>query len=186
MFVQISIQRTKKGKLMVQIKDISDKILNKKIQAEKILLILINATVSHELRNPLASMIGQIYALGSFFKLFAGVLSTLNQDPSPNIKKLRKDLFKIFKGLQGCGKKIINAAKFIDYFVNDILDYTLLNKEGRNFIKNMCVFNIHEAVVQIIQIQEDKAEFKNIKITTLFIGFELDSYFVKTDLKRLQ
>jgi signal transduction histidine kinase len=77
MYIQITIRRTKKRKLMVQIKDMSAQILNKKIQAEKLLLTLINATVSHELRGPLASMISQIYALESFFKIFAGVILTL-------------------------------------------------------------------------------------------------------------
>jgi hypothetical protein len=79
---------------------------------------------------------------------------------------------KIFKGIQSCGKRIINAATFIDFFVHDILDYTMLNKESMNFTKNMCVFNIKEAVLQILQIQEEKSELKSIKITTLYVGFE--------------
>jgi len=37
--------------------DVSDKILYNEVKAEKQFLTLINATVSHELRNPLNSLI---------------------------------------------------------------------------------------------------------------------------------
>lgn len=47
-------------KILFQIIDVSDKILYQKANAEKSFLTLINATVSHELRNPLNSLIGQI------------------------------------------------------------------------------------------------------------------------------
>jgi hypothetical protein len=42
---------------MVQIIDMSDKMLYNEIKAEKSFLTLINATVSHELVNPLNSII---------------------------------------------------------------------------------------------------------------------------------
>jgi CheY-like chemotaxis protein len=29
-----------------------------------------------------------------------------------------------------------NSCKFIDFFVHDILDYTILNKDSKNFIKD--------------------------------------------------
>ena len=34
----------------------------------------------------------------------------------------------IYEGFHVSAKKIFSAAKFIDYFVHDILDYTMLNK----------------------------------------------------------
>ena len=51
------------NKIMIQIIDISQKILYDELQAEKSLLTLINATISHELRNPLNSLIGQIISM---------------------------------------------------------------------------------------------------------------------------
>jgi signal transduction histidine kinase len=71
------------------------------MQAEKVLLIMINATVSHELRNPLMSMIGQIYAMDDLFKLFSKVIKRMmltNSNP-----ELFDDLVKIYKGLHSCG-----------------------------------------------------------------------------------
>ena len=48
---------------MIQIIDISKKILYEEVKAEKDLLTIINGTVSHELRNPLFSLISQILKL---------------------------------------------------------------------------------------------------------------------------
>jgi signal transduction histidine kinase len=64
MYVQIKVlkildKRNKEDyKLMVQIRDVSDRLLKQEMTAQKNVLTLINATVSHELRNPLSSIIG--------------------------------------------------------------------------------------------------------------------------------
>lgn len=42
---------------MIQIIDVSDKIFYNEVKAEQEFLSLISATVSHELRNPLSSLI---------------------------------------------------------------------------------------------------------------------------------
>ena len=45
-------------KVLIQIIDVSDKMLYNEVKAEQTFLTLINAAVSHELRNPLSSLIG--------------------------------------------------------------------------------------------------------------------------------
>lgn len=45
-------------KFLIQIIDMSDKILYNEAKAEQSFLTLINAAISHELRNPLNSLIG--------------------------------------------------------------------------------------------------------------------------------
>ena len=50
-------------KLLVQIIDMSDKILYNEVNAEKSFLTLINAAISHELRNPLNSLVGQMNSM---------------------------------------------------------------------------------------------------------------------------
>lgn len=57
-FVQVKISRTRSKVKLIQIIDISERVLNNMMKSEKVLLTLINATVSHELRNPLNSLIG--------------------------------------------------------------------------------------------------------------------------------
>ena len=76
-----------------------------------------------------------------------------------------------------------SACMFIDFFVHDVLDYTILNKDSKNFIKNSSIFNVSKALTEINQIMEDKSRMKNIKIMIHFVGFNNKS--VKTDKKRL-
>ena len=77
------------------------------------------------------------------------------------------------------------AAKFIDYFVHDILDFSILSKDDTKFVQHNSVFNIKEAINEILDIQEDKIKMKNIKVKKVFIDFD-SSNFVNTDIKRLQ
>ena len=91
----------------------------------------------------------------------------------------------IITGLQACSTKIESASKFVDFFVHDILDYTVLCKKAQNFTKNLKAFNIKKAVKEIMDIFDDKIKMKGIKMTTKFLGFA-ESLIVKTDQKRLQ
>ena len=45
---------------------------------------------------------------------------------------------------------MLSASKFIDFFVHDILDFTLLIKAEKNFVKNIQLFNIKNAVDEIL------------------------------------
>ena len=45
-----------------------------------------------------------------------------------------------------------------------MLDYTILNKEEKNFMKTEDTFDIREAINEIIEIQEDKILMKNLHI----------------------
>jgi len=49
------------------------------IKAEESFLELINAAVSHELRNPLNSLIGQIESMKGHFENFHGVIETISK-----------------------------------------------------------------------------------------------------------
>ena len=119
--------------------------------------------------------------MGGLFENFNEILSEIKQMKS-NKGSLSKDvlhnleyhLTKVYNGLQTCGKKMTSAAKFIDFFVHDILDYTMLNKAEKNFTKPLAVFDIKEAVKEIVIIQEDKASMKDIHVRTIFRGFEDD------------
>mgnify|MGYP006893287091 FL=1 len=39
-----------------------------------------------------------------------------------------------------------SSTNFIDFFVHDILDYTILNKDENNFSKDLTIFDIEVAV----------------------------------------
>ena len=119
-------------------------------KAEQSFLEMINGAVSHELRNPLNSMIGQISSMQDFFANFHSVIDHLQSTGAEQGITLK--LKRILKGLENCGSKMSSAAKFIDYFVHDILDYTILNKEEKNFAKDLKVMDIRKTIEEIVEI----------------------------------
>ena len=90
----------------------------------------------------------------------------------------------ICEGIKDSGQKMFSATKFIDFFVHDILDYTILNKQEKNFTKNSVVLDVREAINEIMEIMNDKIEMKAIVVQQFFKNFN-DKYFLKTDFKRL-
>ena len=48
--------------------------------------------------------------------------------------------------------------------MHDILDYTILNKEERNFVKNITLFDIRDAMNELKDILNDKIEMKKIEV----------------------
>jgi signal transduction histidine kinase len=56
--MQIIDEESNSSKILIQLIDMSDKILYTESKAEQSFLTLINAAISHELRNPLNSLVG--------------------------------------------------------------------------------------------------------------------------------
>jgi signal transduction histidine kinase len=65
----------------------SHKMLYNEVKAEKSFLTLINAAISHELRNPLNSLIGQMNSLQSYFDSFAKILYVLKKNKGDQVVK---------------------------------------------------------------------------------------------------
>ena len=55
----------------------------------------------------------------------------------------------VYKQIKNSTNKMQSATKFVDFFVHDILDYTLLNKDDKNFTKNITIFNIKHSIQEI-------------------------------------
>ena len=66
--------------ILIQIIDVSHKLLYGEAKAEQSFLSLINGAVSHELRNPLNSLISQVSNLDEFFYKFKQYISKLKDD----------------------------------------------------------------------------------------------------------
>ena len=95
-------------------------------------------------------------------------------------------MIKVYDQIHNCGLKMSSATKFIDFFVHDILDYTMLNKNVNSFVKNISIFNIKDAVDEIVDTLADKAYLKNLDISVKMIGFSKSSEkLVKSDQKRI-
>lgn len=76
-----------------------------------------------------------------------------------------------------------NSANLIDYFVHDMLDYTILSNNVENFMKDNQYFDIVECINQIYEMLEDKINLKSINLEILIIGFS-GSNMIYTDKKR--
>ena len=57
-----------------------------------------------------------------------------------------------------------SSSKFIDYFVHDMLDYTILTNKSQNFIKDITRFELKECIQEIHEILEDKLKMKKINL----------------------
>ena len=66
--------------------------------------------------------------------------------------------------------RLESAAKFIEFFINDMLDYAVLLNKGK-FIKDMKRFRIKESIEEIKSILESKITTKNIKLILEFENF---------------
>ena len=113
----------------------NNKVLYNKVQAEKSFLTLINAAVSHELRNPLNSLINQAMFMKSYLLNFKKLISARKNEQDRDNNKVFEEIEAIVEGIDGCARKMQNATKLIDFFVGDILDYSVINEASENFKK---------------------------------------------------
>ena len=79
---------------------------------------------------------------------------------------------------------------FVEFFVNDMLDYAVLQNSEAGFIKQIACFDIREGIQEILNILERKIQIKKLTIEQEFENFQLEdgkeNYIVKTDCKRFQ
>ena len=78
-----------------------------------------------------------------------------------------------------------SASMYIDHFVHDMLDYSILSKGGEKLEKTISKFDVRKSISEIIEIQEDKIEMKNIDVQRKFNGF-FDNFNICTDKRRFQ
>lgn len=166
-YAHIKVNKIKKSKdsedsrIMIQIIDIKDKMLYNEVKAEKKYLTLMNATVSHELRNPLNSLVSGIENMQSYYDNLRQILKYLSNNLHKNVQKVVYERLELVcEGLETNSTKITSSAKFVDYFVHDMLDYTILTNESSKFIKIISKFDIRNAIKEIYEILEDKARLK--------------------------
>ena len=109
---------------LVQIIDLSHKMFYSEIKERESILQLINATVSHELRNPLTAIINQVTQLKMFLGFLASLIEVLKKHRG--LKHLIERLQQLHEGLNSSCDRISFASQFIDFFVHDMLDYAVL------------------------------------------------------------
>ena len=80
-YVHLKIKKIKNERTLIQLIDISDKMLYNVVKAEQNFSTLMNAAVSHELRNPLNSLIGGIQTMKAYLSNLKKVIESLEVHP---------------------------------------------------------------------------------------------------------
>ena len=154
--------------------DISGNVLYDKEHAKNELLALVNVTVSHEMRNPLNSII------------------SLTDDARFQLKEMKRHIETRLSGetgtllgyhseLERISQIQTSSSRLLLFFVNDILDFSKI--KARKFKKNITCFNVREAVEEIVSIQQQQADALRTRIET---NFQNISENIKTDKQRMQ
>ena len=79
----------------------SDKILYNESKAEQSFITLINAAISHELRNPLSSLVGEMNSMQSYLLSFGKIIYNLKKAEGDQVisKELVDKLDRIHEGI---------------------------------------------------------------------------------------
>ena len=119
---------------IVYFKDVTFGVLYEQIKAQKSFQEIINATISHEMRNPINSIISNC--------------SLLENDPSLS-EKAKSRL-----------KTVNVSCNLLTSFLHDLIDWTQI-KLGK-FNQKITQFDLKEMFEDIIKMMKFKADFKSI------------------------
>ena len=131
-------------KIIIQIIDISSRVIQdlEKEHAHNEVLNVINAGVSHELRNPLNS----IQAMNLQKKKLYSKLRKLKVKD----KEVKKAMDEILDELETGNGIQQSSSELMNSIIQDLLDYAQI-KAGK-FRKDITVFNIREAIQSVVSI----------------------------------
>ena len=144
---------------MIEFHNVSDTVHYDQSKEKNELLSLINATISHELRNPLNSLIAENTAIAHIYNSLETIMAKLKKkEPltSEIVARIDTDLEKLKHGLHVQE----SSAKLMTFLIHDFLDYSQI-KAGSFRIRNHR-FNIVDTVKSVMDIQRRKAESQNI------------------------
>jgi len=132
---------------MLCFSDISQKILYDTKKAEGELLTLINSTISHEMRNPLNSIINQCKIMYAMCLNMYGCLNEIKPMIPFNIFET---LDEVHDELNKSIRTMSSSSNLMLLNVEDILGFAQL-KSGK-FVKSIKKFNIKKAIEEIVSI----------------------------------
>ena len=142
---------------------------------------MVNATVSHEMRNPINSIISQNMKMGELLRLIKNLVGPDSKIPSSKIKEY---VLNFTTELSECLQIQMSSTKILNFCVNDMLSLAQINQPSK-FRKNFSKFDIKEAIKEVMEIQQEKADYQSIKLESFFTGFN-DNYKVCSDSFRIQ
>lgn len=139
-------------------------------KAEKNFTAVSSAIISHELRNPLNSLKGQMEEMEHQFLSFEVALQQVKANPE--VSQVTKDsLNKVFNTFQVVSDKVQSAVKNIEYFMHDIFDYTTLVGDDKQFTKMVSTYDIRDSFEDIQGMLMGQIHLKNLSFNAVFEGF---------------
>ena len=88
-------------------------------------------------------------------------MSKLIADSKDGVSAETKIVFEkietLIVGIDNCTRKMSHATKYIDFFIGDILDYSVINKTSENFKKENRTFDIRRAITTVVDLVTDKS-----------------------------
>ena len=120
---------------------------------EKRLLSLINATVSHELRNPMNSIHVQVTEMNILNQRLESLVNDLSFTTLESTKMKFEELFLKYKQSV---KIQMSSEELMSFLVNNILDYAQIS--SGKFRKQYNVFNVKNCIEEVILVLQFKAQ----------------------------
>ena len=167
----VPIQKKGMDEVMVQIQNISERVQSQFLKVEREYMSLMNSTNSHQMRNPLNSLISNIERLDQIQRVFLPQI-----DHSENNLSLLKE----FEMNLDLAK---SSTKLIQFSVEDILALPQL-KQGR-LVKNVEKINLRKAVDEVVQVFQGTISQKQLDLEVDIKNLP-GSGFVDLDQKRFQ
>jgi signal transduction histidine kinase len=133
-------------KFMLCFTDISQKILYDTSKAEGELLSLINSTISHEMRNPLNSIVNQCTIMESLLHSFKLLIEQIKK-LGAGFSNLEEQFVEIHKEVSSSINIQQSSSNLLLMNVEDILGYAQI--KANKFNKIIKKFNIKKAIEEI-------------------------------------
>ena len=183
------IKSTQNKFKVLKVQDITINIRLQLSQQQKKVLQIVNACVSHEMRNPINSIIAmnlqlrdQVDELSQILEIIAS-LSKNNELTNDKLMQLLSKCDAVNKEMKVHAEIQLSSTKLLNFYVADLLSLSQIEKN--KFRKTIEKFDVKQAVEEVISIQRDKIEFNKITLKTEFLGFD-NNYEIFTDKMRLQ
>ena len=140
----------------------SNYILYEKVKGDRKLLTLINATVSHEMRNPINAIISQNLLQKQINYRFKEILNT----KQASIEQLKSIIDDNEESIEVLG----SSTKILGFLVNDLLDFAQL--KAKKFRKDCSLFNLKTAIQEIYNVCKFKAMQIGVNVQLFYDNFE--------------
>ena len=152
-----TINRTKRHPL--QLIDISAKVFYDDMRAQEEYMNITSSSISHEMRNPLNSILGQCKIQETKVTELLKLIDRIQHKLSPQELQEARAIQNSFKKSNRIQQ---TSSKQLLFQVESMLGIAQIR--AQRFSKSITSFNVHKAIEEVIDIQQDKAELQGLEL----------------------